>query len=243
LKSRIFFFLIIANLATSCQVTETIHFNADGSGTIEVLNLRNENSYMQLVNEEYSKEDFFKDTTYVFSDYFKKYEETFSRTPKDDQNVYLKYSEVKVHIKKSSYEKEFRTTISQNFNKATDIVDLYKAEEYADDIRKNYALSAEEHYYKVSYDFVGNRFNRTVKITDSIQLKKQFDQIEKYKTHYKGNKLVQTYELNYHFPRKIQSVSNPKAQISDDRKSLSLQFLITDCLQNPQITNIEVILE
>jgi hypothetical protein len=243
LKNRIFFLLIIAILTASCQVTETIHFNADGSGTIEVVNLRNENSYMQLVKEEYSKEDFFKDTTYVFSDYFKKYEETFSRTPKDDQKVYLKYSEVKIHTKKSSYEKEFRTTISQNFNKATDIVDLYKAEDYADNIRNNYALSAEEHYCKVTYDFVGNRFSRTVKITDSIQLKKQFDQIEKYKTHYKENKLVQTYELNYHFPRKIQSVSNPRAQISDDRKSLSLQFLITDCLQNPEITNLEVVLE
>jgi hypothetical protein len=239
---RILFLLLIL-LTVSCQVTETLHLNPDGSGTIEVTDLRDEHSYMQLAKEEYSKEDIFKDTTYVFTDYFKKYAETFARTPKQDQNVYLKYSEVKVHIKKSSYEKEFRTTVSQNFKKVNDIVDLYKAEDYADNIKKNYALSAEEHYYKVSYDYAGNRFNRTVKITDSIQLKKEFDQVEKYKTHYKGNKLVQSYVLDYHFPRKIQSVSNPLAKISDDHKSLSLQFLITDCKQNPEITNLEVILE
>jgi hypothetical protein len=240
---KIYFFLLLIVLTASCQVTETIHLNPNGSGSIEVTDLRDENSYMQLAKEEYSKEDVFKDTTYAFTDYFKKYEETFGRTPKEDQNVYLRYSDVKVHIKKSSYEKEFRTTVSQNFKKATDIVDLYKAEDYADNIKKNYALSAEEHYYKVSYDYVGNRFNRTIKITDSLQLKEEFDKVEKYKKHYKGYKLVQSYVLNYHFPRKIQSVSNPLAKISDDHKSLSLQFLLTDCMQNPVSTNLEVVLE
>jgi hypothetical protein len=238
-----YFFLFLILLTVSCQVTETLHLNPDGSGTIEIVDLRDENSYMQLAKEEYSKEEIYKDTTYVFTDYFEKYSETFARTPKEDQNVYLKYSEVQIHIKKSSYEKEFRTTVSQNFKKVTDIVDLYKAEDYADNIKKNYALSAEEHYYKVCYDYAGNRFNRTVTITDSIQLKKEFDKVEKYKTHYKGYKLVQSYVLDYHFPRKIQSVSNPLAKISEDRKSLSLQFLLTDCLQNPLSTNLEVILE
>ncbi|PZX92191.1 hypothetical protein DOS84_16780 [Flavobacterium aquariorum] len=238
-----YFFLLLILLTANCQVTETLHLNADGTGKIEVVDLRDEHSYMQLAKEEYSKEDIYRDTIYVFADYFKKYAETFTRTPREDQNVYFRYSDVKVHIKKSSYEKEFKTTVSQNFKKATDIVDLYKVEDYADNIKKNYALSAEEHYYEVSYIFEGNHFNRTVKITDSIQLKKEFDKVEKYKNHYKGYKLVQSYVLNYHFPRKIQSVSNSLAKISDDRKSLSLQFLLSDCLQNPLSTNLEVVLE
>jgi hypothetical protein len=238
---RILFLLVL--LLESCQVTETLTINTDGSGNIEVQQLREENSYMQLMQEEYSKEDVYTDTTYVFSDYFKKYSETFNRTANIDQNVYLKYSDVKVQIKNSSIDKEFRTKISQNFNTAADIVDLYKTEDYADNVKHNYALSAEEHYYKVSYSYNGNRFNRNVKIIDSIFLKKDFDQIEKYKTYYKGLKLVQSYVLDYHFPRKIKSVSNPLAKISENQKSLSLQFLLTDCLQNPEITNLEVVLE
>ena len=105
-------------------MTETIHINPDGTGTIEVNELREENSYMQLAKEEYAKENIYRDTTYVFADYFSKYADTFARTPKEDQNVYLKYSDVKVHSKKSSSEKEFRTTISQNFKNVADIVDL-----------------------------------------------------------------------------------------------------------------------
>jgi hypothetical protein len=235
--------LLVILLTASCQVTETLRINPDGTGTIEVSELREENSYMQLAKEEYAKEDFYRDTTYVFKDYFTKYGETFARTSKEDQNVYLRYSDVNVLIKKSSSEKEFRTLISQNFKSATDIVDLYKAEDYADNIKNNYALSAEEHYFKVSYSYVGNRFNRTVKITDSIFLKREFDRLEKYKTYYKGLKLVQSYVLNYQFPRKIQSVSNPQAKISENQKSLSIEFLLTDCVQNPTITNLEVILE
>jgi hypothetical protein len=236
-------FLLLLVLATSCQVTETIHINPDGSGTIEVTDLRDENSYMQLAKEEYSKENVYKDTTYVFGDYIKKHQETFSRTPITDQEVFLRYSEVKVHKKANSYEKEFRSSYSQNFKKASDIVDLYKADHYLDDVKNNYALSAEAHYYKVNYTFEGNHFKRTVTIIDTLELKKEFDKVEKYKDYYKGYKLVQNYALHYHFPRKIKSVSNPQAKISDDRKSLLLQFLLADCVQNPVITNLEVVLE
>lgn len=238
-----YLFLVLIFLTISCQVTETIHLNSDGSGIIEVDYLRDENSYMQIAGENYSKEDVYKDTTYVFSDYIKKHHETFSRTAVADQNVFLRYSDVKVHRKASSYDKEFRTTHTQNFQKVSDIVDLFKTDHYLDDIINNYALSAEEHYYKVNYDYVGNRFNRTVTTIDTVVKKKEFERIEEIKSKYKGAKLVQNYVLNYHFPRKIQSVSNQLAKISADRKSLSVQFLLTDCLQNPVSTNLEVVLE
>jgi len=235
--------LLLSLLTISCQVTETINLNTDGSGTIEVDMLRDENSYMKLAGENYSKENIHKDTTYVVSDYIKKHQETFSRTSVADQNVFLKYSQIKVHSKASSYEKEFSTTITQNFQNAESIVDLYKTQHYVDDIKNNYALSAEEHYYKVSYNYNENSFKRTVKIIDTLHFKKEFDEIEKYKEKYKGFKLVQKYVLNYHFSRKIQSVSNPLAEISADKKSLKLEFLLSECLQNPESTNLEVVLE
>ena len=238
-----YLFLLLLIVTVSCQVTETLQLNADGSGNLEVAFLRDENSYMQIAKEEYSKEDVYKDTTFYFKDYYKKYAETFDRTGKEDQDLYFKYAAVKMHKKRSSYEKEFKTTVSQDFKKVSDLVDLYKAENYADDIKFNYSLAAEEHYYRISYAYDGNRFNRYVKITDSTHFKTQFDYIEKVKAHYKGYKLTQSYVLDYHFPRKIKSVSNPLAKISADKKSVSLAFLLSDCLQNPESTSLEVILE
>ena len=238
-----YFFFLLFILISSCQVTETLYLNQDGSGSLEVALLRDENSYMQLAIEEYSKEDVYKDTTFYFKDYYKKYAETFDRTGKEDQNFYYKYADVKVHLKKSSYEKEFKTTISQNFKKVADLVDLFKAENYADDIKFNYSLAAEEHYYRITYAYEGNRFNRSAKIIDSTHFKTQIEYIEKVKAHYKGYKLTQSYVLAYHFPRKIKSISNPLAKISDNQKSVSVTFLLSDCLQNPESTNLEIILE
>ncbi|MDI6031860.1 hypothetical protein QLS91_02115 [Flavobacterium sp. LB2P84] len=235
--------LLLVLFLTSCQVTEIIHLNQDGTGKIEINELRDEHSFMQLMGENYSKEEVFRDTTYVFQDLITKHSETFARLPAFEKAIFQKFATVKVHIKKSSFEKEFRTTISQNFTKIAEVADLYKTEEYADDIENNYALVAEEHYYSVNYTFDGSVFKRIVKITDPIELKKQQDKIEGYKTQVSKFKITQSYVLKYHFPRKIKSVSNSNVKISEDRKSLELQFLIADCLVNPESTNLEVVLE
>ncbi|MFV8368189.1 hypothetical protein [Flavobacterium sp. LB2R40] len=243
MKNKIYALLLLGLLATSCQITETIHLNQDGTGKIEIESLRDEHSYMQLAGENYSKEEKFEDTSYVFKDFITKYSETFSKLPASEKAIFQKYATVNVHIKKSSYEKEFRTTISQNFNTIQEVADLYKTEEYADDIENNYALVAEEHYYSVSYVFDGNVFKRIVKITDAVELKKQQDKIQGYKTQVSKFKITQPYILKYHFPRKIKTISNSNAKISEDRKSLELQFLIADCLVNPESINLEVVLE
>ncbi|MBP2284321.1 hypothetical protein H4V97_002639 [Flavobacterium sp. CG_23.5] len=243
MKNKIYVFILLVILTTSCQITETIHLNQDGSGKIETESLRDEHSYMQLAGENYSKEEKFEDTTYVFKDFITKYSETFLKLQPSEKAIFQKFSNVNVHIKKSSFEKEFRTKINQNFNKISAVPDLYKTQEYADDLEHNYALSAEEHYYSVSYAFDGSLFKRIVKITDPVELKKQQDKIATLKTRVSNFKINQPYVLKYHFPRKIKSVSNQNAKISEDKKALELQFLITDCLVNPESTNLEVFLE
>nr|WP_315222406.1 hypothetical protein [uncultured Flavobacterium sp.] len=234
---------IILMLLASCQITETIHINPDGTGNIEITVLRDENSYMQLAGENYSKEEEFKDTTFVFKEYMIKYKENFSKYLPAEQELFQKYADAKVHIKKSSFEKEFRKTVTLKFNKVTDIPDLYKTENYADDIKYNYALTAEKHYYKVMYDFDGMVFKRTVLITSQELLQKSKDQFTNMDPKYKSLKLVQKYVLNYHFPRKIKVVSNHKAVISMDKKSLQLEFQLSESMQNPESTNLEVVLE
>jgi hypothetical protein len=237
------FVLIIIVFLSGCQVTETIHINADGSGNIEVVELRDENSYMQVAGENYSKEEVFKDTTYVFKDYITKYNETFLKYTLDERRLFQKYANVKAHIKKSSFEKEFRTIITQDFNSVSEVADLYKAEAYADDLKNNYALTAENHYYKIEYHFDGKVFKRLVSITNQTELQKTKEQFTKLRTRYKAQKLAQSYVLRYYFPRKIISVSNDKAVISLDKKSLAVEFQLSDCLKQPEMTSLEVVLE
>jgi hypothetical protein len=227
----------------SCQITETIHINSDGSGTIETMSLRDEQSYMQLAGENYNSQEKFVDTSYVFKEYIIQYAANFSKLPHAEKEIFNKFKDVNVHIKKSSFEKEFRTTISQQFNKIEAVPDLYKTQNYADDLKYNYALSAEEHYYQVSYTFDGTIFKRKITITDQEELAKHQEKIRLLKTQLSGLKIMQAYVLKYHFPRKIKSFSNTQAIISEDKKSLRIEFLLADCLQNPEITAVEVVLE
>ena len=238
-----YFLYFFAALLTSCQVTETIYLNENGSGTIAISKLRDEQSYMHVVGEEYSKEDFYTDTTYLFRDVIAKHAETFTRLPLSEKTIFEKFNAVQVHIKKSSIEKIVQTTISQPFSKIDEVADLYKTEEYADDIVNNYALIAEEHYYSVNFTFDGSTFKRIVKITDPVELKKQQEEMERLKTRFSKFRIVQNFILKYYFPRKIKSVSNANATISDDKKLIQVQFLLADCLVHPEITNLEVVLE
>lgn len=240
---KYFYFLIVGTLLCNCQVSETIYLNEDGSGKIEVVELRDEHSYMQIAGANYSKEEKYVDTSYAFSDVVLKYNDTFLKFTKPEQELFTRYNDVNVHVKKSSYDKEFRTVITQSFNKIEAVPDLYKTEDYADDLENNYALTAEKHYYKVSYGFDGTVFKRIVKITDVEGLEKAAGRIDTLKTQILKFNLVQTYTLNYHFPRTIKSVSNTDAKISTDKKSLSLLLFLTDTMQNPESTALVVVLE
>ncbi|MDD5150077.1 MAG: hypothetical protein PHC28_06280, partial [Flavobacterium sp.] len=88
MKNRIFSVLITAILFASCQVTETIHLNNDGTGKIEIIQLRDEQSYMQLAGENYSKEEKFVDTTYIFKDFITNCSETFSTLTPTEKAVF-----------------------------------------------------------------------------------------------------------------------------------------------------------
>lgn len=243
MKTNFFILLLILLLTVSCQVTETLHINADGSGKIEMVSLRDEQSYMQLVGDNYAIEEKFVDSTYNFNDYITNYMENFSRLPIAEKEIYNKFKDVNVHIKKSSYDKEFRNTIWQDFKKVEEIADLQKTENYADNLKHNYALSAEEHYYAVRYTFDGTIFKRIVSITDTVELKKQQDLISERKTELSNFKITQSYTLNYHFPKKIKSVSNLNAVISEDKTSVKLVFEIANVLQDPESTTLEVVFE
>lgn len=240
--TKLLAFLVLF-LFLSCQITETIKLNQDGSGMIETTAIRDEHSYMQLAGENYSKEEKFRDTTYVFQEYITKYAENFAKLPAAEKAIFNQYKEVKVHLKESSFEKEVKNTFTYNFNKVEAIPDLHKTTEYADDLKHNYALSAEEHYYHISFSFDGTTFKRVVKITNTEELKKKQQEIERFKKKTSGFKLVQTYTLEYQFPRKIKSVSNEKAIVSPDKKSLKLVLQLSDCLQSPEVANLEVVLE
>lgn len=232
------FLLLI--LLTSCTITETIIINPDGTGNIEVYSLRDENSVMQLGKNSPSSEKFI-DTIFVFKDYITKYQETFVRFSKSDQALFQEHSNVKMHVKMDPIQMENFNIVSCDFKKIEEVPNVYESLRLASCLKENYTIV--KPFYKIKYSFDGVTFRRNLIITDQEKFDERMKEVQDKKKMFSNFKLKQSYVLNYYFPRKIKSVSNEKAVISADRKSLSLEFQLSDCVQNPELTNLEVILE
>jgi hypothetical protein len=240
------FLLLLLQFAISCQVTETLHLNKDGSGTITIDQMRDIH-FMEkmsaMKNQASTNTETFIDSTYVFWDYIKKYESNFIKYSPADQKVFKKFANATVRKVENAYNKEYRITISQQFITAKEIADLSKIQEYADDIKNNYSLAAEEHYYKVDYLFESLVFKRIVKISNQDFLKAEIEKIDGYKKQLQKYNPIETFVLKYSFENVIKSVSNPAAVVGVDKKSMVLEFKLSDCLQNPEITNLEIVFE
>lgn len=233
-------FILLILLTTSCHITETIIMNPDGSGTIEIYSLRDENSVQQMGRNNFGFEKF-RDTTFSFRDYIAKYQETFVKFNKADQAIFQEHANVKMQIKVDPVLMENFNKVSFDFKKLEEIPDVYESLDLANSLKQNYPV--ETNFYKIKYSFDGSIFKRNIIITNQEkfdQEKKELTERQKMLSKYK---VLQLYTLQYHFPRKIKSVSNEKAIFSADKKSLTLEFQLLDCLQNPELTNLEVVLE
>lgn len=235
----IFAFLILLSFS-SCQITETINLNSDGSGNIEYYNLRDENSFAQLGRQDLRYEKF-RDTIFTFQDYITKYQDTFVRFNKADQALFTEHANVKMHIKTDPVQMENFNKVSLDFKKIDAIPDIYESLGLANSLKENYPIHRKSYQIKCTFD--GTVFKRVFTITDPEKFEKDKKEMEEREKIYSKYKIVQSYTLKYFFPKKIKSVSNEKAILSSDRKSLILEVQLSDCLKNPEITNLEVILE
>jgi len=232
------FLLLI--LLSSCQITETININPDGSGTIEVFQLRDENSYMKL-GRTHSSSEKFRDTIFVFEDYITKYKETFVKFNKSDQALFQENANVKMHIKVDPIQMENFTITSYEFKKIEEMPNVYETLKLANSLKENFPISKQS--FKIKYTFDGTIFKRNLIITDQEKFDEDKKMMEERKKMYGKYKLMQSYILKYHFLREIKSVSNEKAILSTDKKSFTLEFQLLDCWQNSESTNLEVVLE
>ncbi|MDR6966953.1 hypothetical protein J2X31_000953 [Flavobacterium arsenatis] len=233
--------LILMFLVSACHLKEEVYINEDGSGNVTAESLRDESIYMKYLGEDYFKEQEFVDSTYVVKDVIAKEQETFDVFLEEYQALLRKYENVKVHIKKDSYAKEYRTTISTPFKNINDAGDLSHVTDYVDDLQNNYAINPSRKRTIFAYNFDGTTFRRTFKVLNQERYDEYKETIELYKPIlHIGNC---SYTANYHFPRKIKSVSHTDAILSEDRKSLTLKLPMLDCLEKPELAFLEVVLE
>ncbi len=92
---------------------------------------------------------------------------------------------------------------------------------------------------KVNYSFDKLVFKRDAFIADKELYQQEMDSLKNMEMMLGGS----FYKLIYTFPSTIKSTSQPDATLSQDKKTLFYQVEYLDFLKNPDLMDIEVVLE
>lgn len=249
-KITYFLFLCVSIFFTSCQFSENIYLNEDGSGKMEFSFDASE--IMQMAGEKFSESSGEKDidSTFTFKEIFDQKRDSISQLPADEQAKLKALEPFSVHMLMNEKEQKLNFDIFTDFSNANELQDMFAAlntvsnlkgqgAEQTNDTVNPFSSMADGGNTNLSYSFKKGVFKRKVKVLDQEIQKQIVDSLGQTAMMFANSK----YKLDYHFPRKVKSVSNDKALFSADGKTVIIEYGLMDYMTNPEVMNLEIILE
>ncbi len=244
LLSCLFVFIL-----TSCQFSEDIYINEDGSGKMSLS--FDGSQLMEMAGEEMSKsQEKPIDSIISFKEFLDTKSDSISKLPIEDQEKLKSLEPFKMHMVMNPETSEMKFDMFREFEKTEDLEDMFKAMNNisnmqgkgpakANDSNNPFSSLGKNGSTELSYAYNGKVFKRTATVIDKEMLKQMNDSLSDMRMMFASSK----YKLNYHFPKPIKSVSNEEAMFSEDRKSVTVEFGFMDYITDPESLNLEVILE
>ncbi|ETN93945.1 hypothetical protein P278_33560 [Zhouia amylolytica AD3] len=239
--------MIASCLLTSCNFTEEMYLNQDGSGKIAINFDGSE--LMEMAGDELAKENKKAvDSTFYFKDILEEKKDSISKLPKEEQEKLKKLERFAMHMLMNPETKEMKFEMFTNFNSVKELGDVFDAFHEANKLqgasegkqmKTDPAFGANSDASKVAYKFNGRKFSRITTIVDEALLQQTIDSLGEANMFLSGS----SYTLKYHFPKKIKSVSSDKAMLSADGKTLILEAGFMEYMKDPKILDLEVTLE
>jgi hypothetical protein len=247
MKKTLLYFFIIFSIA-SCTLREKMVINEDGSGTFSYGFDMSPMYKLGMKKTDSTKVNKVVDTTFTFKDVLAKIKDSISKLPNADKEKIdmlekekekLKILEnFKVSIKINEEKKEFEYNMAFDFPNGTDFKSIATPSESlealaATDKKRLGALSAvpkpeEKSTTTIFYD--GKVFikNVTPSKDDKKVKKKKVEKKEKDNDPFskKMDEMLKEckYIAEYHFPKKIKTVSVKNAVIAADKKSFTVEI-------------------
>ena len=242
---KLLFIFVLAFTATSCQFSETMVMNEDGSGTMSVeVNLNEMMAFGGMGMTDSMKVKM--DTIVSMKQFMEEKKDSISKLSMADQQKLKKLENFNIHMKMDSETSEMVYDIStqfKNISEANDILNgLEQASNLMPDQDSNSGMKKEENSPEVigvNYSFKKGVFKRDAYIKDEKQHQQQVDSMQQAEAFMGGS----NYTLNYTFPKKIKKTSNPEATFSADKKTVSVEAPFIAYFKNPDLLDLEVELE
>jgi hypothetical protein len=230
---------------TSCQFSENIYINEDGTGKMEFSFDGTE--LMKMAGDGMGEaNEKAMDSTFSFKELFEGKQDSIAQLPAEERAILEELKNFTMRMVMNPETKEMKMDMITEFKNVGELQDMFSK------MNKLQALNKEEQaannpmssmnqggFTDLKYEYNGKVFKRNVTITDKALHQKMIDSLGDMTEMYASS----TYKLNYHFPKPVKSVSNENALFSADRKMVTISYNFTDYLLDPEALNLEVVLE
>lgn len=224
----------------------------------QILAITNEGN-VQNENENPSKPI---DTTIVFNHLLEQYKDSISGLPMDEQKQLYNMKDVVIDLQRDESKGVFNFTmhkpfadfgelklINEQLDEALNLVQNIN-EEDSDTPAPDEQMEELTKSDPVIYSFSNNTFTRfqpkkeeESEAVGSEESEEEDNMTDIFKGQFEDLFKVTFYTMTYTFPKPIKSVSNKDAVISDDRKTMTFKTDLNAINKDPELMNLEVILE
>ncbi|MEM0518098.1 hypothetical protein [Aequorivita flava] len=246
MKLKLLFLFAFALTLIGCQFSETMVMNADGSGEMSVeVNL---NEMMAFGGGAMLDSASVKvDTIIHMKQFLEEKRDSISKLSAAQQQKLKKMENFNVRVKMDSETSEMIYAISTNFKNVAEANDILNGLEQAGGMMpgdKTQAMKTtkeegSQELIGVNYTFKNGVFKRDAYIKDKKMHKQQVDSLKQAEAFMGGS----NYTIKYTFANKIKTTSNPEANFSADKKTVTVQTPFIEYFKNPDLLDLQVELE
>lgn len=233
----LFLFISTVLLLTSCMFTEEIYINNDGSGKYA---FKIDMSEMMKSMGEMSPKDSLKeskvlDTIIFFKDILAENKDSIANLGKEDKEIIEALKDLKLHMQVDEEKGEMLMDFKMDFKDISELKNMEqkiaKAQALSDKKKKDKNMPSNS---DVTYSFKDKTFSRNVSLKNLSE--EQLNEVKEASSFLEGG----LYKIIYHFESEIKSVSFKGAQLSDDKKTMTIEVPMDSIIKNQKLLDFEV---
>ncbi len=240
-KNLLLLTTLLSLFFTSCQFTEEITFNKNGSGHY---NLKVDMSQMLKGMSGLKEKDSLQkkpekvDSTIYFKDILTLKKDSIAKLSASDQAILHAIKDLKLHINMDEEKEIMVMDYAMNFREISQINAIQEKMEKAQQLQDNKAKKDNITDHEVQYIYSKHQFQRKVVMKELSEEDRQ--KFEDNQSQYGMFMNGSTFKLIYNFPKKIKKVSYPDVSYANNHKSLIIEVSMDSLTKNPKLLDFQV---
>ena len=242
---KLFFAVFVLTTLVSCTLTENLYINKDGSGKFSVD--MDASSLMAMMPNDSTKSEKNIDSTFSFKQLFLENIDSIAKLPKADQEQLKKLENFNLRMNINSDAKQFLFSMNTDFKNVAELQDVLATMNTINTVQNanknkigtNQLIPSSgfgTNNSVLNYSYNGKKFIRKATVKSNQMNKTATDSVQAYEMIFASS----NYILKYHFPKRVKKISNSAALFSEDMKTITIQYLFKEYMENPDKLNIEV---